>query len=226
MTPVEQTHIIEAFTFELSKCFHQEIRERQLTVLARIDPDLCAAVAAGLGLPAPEGTVAEDVSPSPALSQVVTEPGPIAGRIVGLFVRPGVDLAVVAPLRRALVAEGAVLHVLAPTGGELAADGGPVVIDRALVSTRSIEYDAMVIADGTGGFRDIKLTVLLQEMFRHCKALAALGDGEQVLRDAGIDPAAPGISTAAEMSSDFTAELIAAVGLHRAWARADLIMSA
>ena len=76
LTPLEQAHIVEAFTFELGKCYEQAIKERELQVLANVDADLCAQVAAGLGLPAPKGSPRRDVTLSPALSQVVTEPGP------------------------------------------------------------------------------------------------------------------------------------------------------
>jgi catalase len=38
---VEQVHIIEAFTFELGKCYEQAIKERELGVLANVDADLC-----------------------------------------------------------------------------------------------------------------------------------------------------------------------------------------
>ena len=54
LTPVEQGHVVTAYTFELSKCWDQTIRERQLVALANIDPDLCQRVADGLGLPAPD----------------------------------------------------------------------------------------------------------------------------------------------------------------------------
>ena len=53
LTALEQAHIVEAFTFELGKCYEQAIKERELQVLANVDADLCARVAAGLGLPAP-----------------------------------------------------------------------------------------------------------------------------------------------------------------------------
>ncbi|HEX6887610.1 MAG TPA: catalase, partial [Candidatus Nanopelagicales bacterium] len=53
MSPVEQEHIIRAYTFELGKCYEQAIRERQVLALARIDARLCREVAAGLGLPTP-----------------------------------------------------------------------------------------------------------------------------------------------------------------------------
>jgi len=51
LTPIEQTHMVEAFAFELGKVYRQDVKERELTVLANVDSDLCARVAAGLGLP-------------------------------------------------------------------------------------------------------------------------------------------------------------------------------
>ncbi len=117
MTDVEQAHIVEAFTFELGKCYEQPIRERMLGVLANVDAGLCAAVAAGLGLPAPSGTPAAMSPPSPALSQIVAAPGPIAGRVIGVVAADGADLAGISKLRRAVEAQGAVLRVLAPSGG-------------------------------------------------------------------------------------------------------------
>ena len=59
MSDVERMHIVEAFTFELGKCYEQAIKERMLSRLANVDADLCAQVAAGLGLPAPAGTPAD-----------------------------------------------------------------------------------------------------------------------------------------------------------------------
>lgn len=54
LSPVEQDHVIQAYTFELGKCYEKSIRERQLAALANVDAGLCAAVAKGLGLPAPQ----------------------------------------------------------------------------------------------------------------------------------------------------------------------------
>jgi catalase len=57
-----------------------------------------------------------------------------------------------------------------------------MTVDRTLATTRSIEFDALVVASGTTPTADIKLVVLLQEAFRHCKAVAAWGDGTAVPR--------------------------------------------
>jgi catalase len=225
MSDVEKVHIIEAFTFELGKCYEQPIRERVLTALAQVDGDLCAAVAEGLGLPAPQGTPATDTTPSPALSQIPPAPGPITGRIIGVVALPGADLGGIGKLRRAVEAQGAILRVLAPVGGVLKKGRAEQIVERTFLTARSIEFDAVVVAGGTAGLRDVKLTVLLQEAFRHCKALAAWGDGAQVLADAGIDTTAPGILLAEAVAKPFTTELVEALGLHRVWARAEHVMS-
>jgi catalase len=65
--------------------------------------------------------------------------------------------------------------------------------------------------------------VLLQEMFRHCKALAAWGSGAQVLDDAAVPAAAPGVLVAAGVDQKFTSRLIASLGLHRTWERTPMI---
>jgi catalase len=80
--------VTEAYTFELGKVYEQAIKERVLTVLARIDTELCEKVAAGLGLPVPEGKPADHLPPSPALAQVKGETFPIAGRRVGVLAGP------------------------------------------------------------------------------------------------------------------------------------------
>ena len=77
LTPLEQAHIVEAFTFELGKCYEQAIKERELAVLARgrrgpVRPGRSQ----DSGCRHPTGDPAEDVMISPALSQITTDPGP------------------------------------------------------------------------------------------------------------------------------------------------------
>jgi catalase len=225
MTPVEQAHIVEAFTFELGKVYDQAIKERELAVLANVDADLCALVAAGLGLPAPKGTPAVDVVLSPSLSQVVTVPGLIAGRKIGVVADPAADLAGVAKLRTAMKKLGADVLVIAPVGGVLTNDTGSETVQRTSLTARSVEFDAIVIADGVLPTNDIKLVIMLQEALRHCKTLAAWGSGNTILQGAGIAPGEPGIVIGTKVAKAFTDELVAALGLHRAWARADSIMA-
>jgi len=225
LTPLEQDHIVEAFTFELGKCYEQAIKERELQVLANVDADLCAQVAAGLGLPAPKGAPADDVELSEALSQVVTEPGPIAGRKIGVIADAGSDLAGIGKLRTAAEKLGASVLVIAPVGGVLGSGNRKQIVDRTLLTTRSVEFDAVVVAGSTTPTNDIKLVTLLQEAFRHCKAMAAWGDGSAILEAAGIASDGPGVLVGESVVKAFTGELFAAMGLHRAWDRASYVMA-
>jgi catalase len=225
LSPIEQAHVVEAFTFELGKVYEQAIKERELQVLANVDTDLCEQVAAGLGLPAPKGSPAEDVTVSPALVQILAEPGPIAGRKIGIIADAGSDLAGVAKLVKATAALGVTALVIAPVGGVLKSGRRSVTVDRTLATTRSIEFDALVIAAGTTPIPDIKLVVLLQEAFRHCKAIAAWGDGVALLKVARIPVKGPGLAVADDADKDFVTTLAAALGLHRAWDRGAKVMA-
>jgi catalase len=223
LTSVEQRHVIDAYTFELGKCYEQGIKERALTVLAKIDADLCIQVAAGLGLAAPAPEPVEVAAPSPALSQIKPEPFPIEGRIVGVVAAEGADLSGIATLRAALEAEGALLRVIAPHGGQITTGSDVEIVERTFATGRSIEFDAILVADGAPKDGDFRALVMLQEAFRHLKAVGAWGDGTEVLEAAGIDLGAPGVLVGKKPNAKLTAGLIAALGMHRAWDRTPLV---
>jgi catalase len=216
---------VEALTFELGKVFEQEIKERELSVLAQVDADLCEQVAAGLGLPAPQGTLIEDALESPALSQIVAEPGPVAGRKIGVIADAGSDLAGVAKLQTSAEKYGVTVLVIAPVGGVLKKGHQHIAVDRTAATARSIEFDLIVVAAGTTPSRDIKQVVMLQEALRHCKPLAYWGDGVAGLQAAGVDPDEVGVLAGKTVGKAFTDELITALGLHRVWDRAIDVMA-
>lgn len=144
LTPVEKDHVVQAFTFELGKCYEQAIKEREIQVLANVDADLCAAVATGLGMPAPEPTEAlDDVEPSPALSQL-GQTWPVDGRLVGIVVDPADEhgLDGVREVRQSVLASGIGRCSSGPHGGMLA-DGLPAL--RSFLTARSVEFDALLL---------------------------------------------------------------------------------
>ena len=113
----------------------------------------------------------------------------------------------------------------APLGGVLKSGRRSVIIERTLLTARSIEFDAVVVAAGTAPADDIKLVLLLQEAFRHCKAVGAWGDGAAVLEAAGIDLDGPGVLVSDSVDKSFVDGLTRAVGLHRVWERAIDVMA-
>ncbi|MGW4840242.1 catalase [Streptomyces globisporus] len=240
MTATEREHIIAAYTFELGKCYEQAIKERALTVLARIDSELCTQVAAGLGLPAPAGeTRLADPAPSPALSQL-GQTWPLEGRVVGIVADEAADLDGVRDVRQAVLDAKMVPLVIAPVGGQLDPDGTPVTVQRTFATARSVEFDTIVLAgtarpgtyatgagdakagDNTataeGAVADPRAVLLVNEAFRHGKAIGAWAGGGRVITAAGVPADAPGVvigSTGASVLDGIT-ELL---GAHRVWKR-------
>ncbi|MEJ5998023.1 catalase [Corynebacterium sp. H130] len=156
LTPVEQDHVASAYAFELGKCYEKAIKERALTVLARISPKLCSAVAAELGLKAPTSDEVAKVTPSKALSQL-GKTWPIDGRTVGILTADGHADDQVAALKDA----GVTPLVIAKTGG----DG----INRTYSTTRSTEFDALVIVEQP----DLpEVALLVEEAKRHFKPVS------------------------------------------------------
>ncbi|MFC8898293.1 catalase [Streptomyces cinereoruber] len=238
MTPVEREHIVAAYTFELGKCYEQAVKERQLLALANIDPELCAQVAAGLGLPAPEATQPlADVRPSPALSQVGGE-WPADGRVVGIVTDGSTDADGVRALRRAVLDAGMVPLVVAPAGGKLGDGADAITVQRTFATTRSVEFDALVLAGTPApgadaqGARDAKagepgqegaavdprLALLVSEAFRHAKAIGGWAGAESVLAAASVPTGAPGVILA-DNGEAVLSGLTPLLAKHRVWDR-------
>ncbi|MEU8264093.1 catalase [Micromonospora sp. NPDC048999] len=231
MSPVEKEHIIGAYTFELGKCYHQAIKERQLRCLANIDPVLCAQVAAGLGLPVPEQTEPlADIAPSPALSQIGRE-WPGDGRSIGIVIDPDGDLDDLDQIRLAVFAARMVPLLIAPRGGMV----GDVAVQRTFATARSVEFDALLLAGApapapnappvrdakTGTAKptqvDPRILLLVEECWRHAKAIGAWSAGTDVLDQTGV-AGSEGVVTGDSAIDVLTAvrQLMAA---HRVWQR-------
>ncbi|GAA3762801.1 catalase [Micromonospora maritima] len=231
MSPVEKEHIVRAYTFELGKCYHQAIKERQLQCLANVDPVLCEQVATGLGLPAPQPTVPlAEVQPSPALSQVGRE-WPADGRMVGIVVDADGDLDDVGEVQRAVFAAGMVPLLIAAHGGTV----GGLPVQRTFATARSVEFDAILLAgapapapdalparDAKAGAAgsptvDPRVLLLVEEAWRHAKAIGAWGAGAEVLRQTGV-AGSPGVVTGGSGGEVLTA-VQGLMAAHRVWDR-------
>ena len=237
LSPVEKDHTIQAYTFELGKCYETAIRERTLQVLANVDPDLCAGVAEGLGLPAPKPTEKlADVAPSAALSQI-GQSWPVTGRIIGIIVGDNPDLKDLHTVRKEIFAAGMVPLIIAPKAGMLT--GGrdaSLPVQRTFLTARSVEFDALLIAGGpiapghdAQASLDPKATVahaavdprvllMLAEAFRHSKTIGGWGDAVTILAAAGCPTDAPGI-VLADTPTDVLGQLTDLLGTHRVWER-------
>ncbi|MEZ5406436.1 MAG: catalase [Acidimicrobiales bacterium] len=245
MTPIEQDHIVGAFSFELGKVEVAHVRERMVRNLAEVDTELCRRVAAALGMPAPiapapsnggdgagaqpAGEAAADLDASPALSQVIDQPGPVDGRLIAVLAADGVDAAGVAILAAGATAAGARVQVVGTHLGLLQGESGaPLPAPKAFLTAQSVEFDAVVVAGGVGADELVAepyAAMFVEEAFRHHKTVAAWGEGRATLARFGVDAGddAPGVVLGGdEVDEDLVTRLLDAVGRHRHWDRASL----
>ena len=157
-TLVEQTHIGDAITFELSKVETPAIRVRIIAHLRNIDDALAQTVADGIGLkelPAaatPAVTPRDDLPISDALSILKNAPGTFKGRKLGVLITDGVDADLLDALKAALDAEGAMMELVAPTvGGVTASDGSVLAAHHQVDGGPSVLFDAVAVLPGEEG---------------------------------------------------------------------------
>ncbi len=188
-------------------------------------------MATGLGLPAPSPTVArEEVEASPALSQVGGE-WPSDGRMVGIVVDPDDDLDTVRVVRQAVFAADMVPLLIAPHGGMV----GEMPVQRTFATARSVEFDVLLLAgspppapdalparDAKAGASDTasvdpRVLLLVDECWRHAKAIGAWGAGQAALEQAGV------AGTEGVVGGDDAAAVVDEVqkrmAFHRVWER-------
>jgi catalase len=205
---VEQQHIIQALSFELSKVEIPAIRERVINLLVQISKPLAAAVADALGLqlsqipkqqlnhsiPADGNpkkfqpkTVPQTIDKSDALSMANTAKNSIVTRMIAILAADGVDEIALGNMKTALEAQGARTKIIAPKMGNIKGDKGKAIaVDQSLLTAASVLFDAVYVP---GGMKSIeRLTTepeaihFINEAFKHCKAIAADTDGKALLQ--------------------------------------------
>ncbi|MGV8993574.1 MAG: catalase [Flavobacterium sp.] len=207
LQPWEQTHVMEAYSFELGKCKHQHIQERMLWMVNEINEDLAQKVAKNIGLKVPETIVqpinqaispdcnVEDFQPgkaknyldkSPALSQNKSKFDTIATRQIAFLMADGFSNSDYDKMSTLLKNNKAMVKVIAPHGGTITSDSGKKIpVDAGIATTESVLYDAIYIPGGQKSIDALKAEKKYQkfinEALKHCKAIAADHEGEDLL---------------------------------------------
>jgi len=195
MADWERRHIVEAFRFELGKVETAEIRERMVGNLTHVDTDLAAQVAEGLGMEVPTPPAPPEQSgagghdrTSPALSQANLLPGDPSTRKVAVLAADGLDAAQVAELIAALSEHGVIAEIIGPHGGTLRGgreEGGSIEVDKALPTTASVFYDAVLVPGGDESVQTIAgnpdARRFIEEAYQHGKPIGALDSAVELL---------------------------------------------
>ncbi|WP_129358791.1 catalase [Rothia uropygioeca] len=233
LTDIEKDHVVGAYSFELGKCYETAVQKRQVENLARIDKSLCQQVADSLGLPTPDaqGLAQTGDDRSPALSQI-RGAWPVDGRVIGIVVDPQDPPEGLADLHESIVESSMVPNIVSTRGGEVS--GVPVT--KTLTTVRSVEFDAIILAgapskkaadskrqDAKTGVRagsglDPRVDLLLDESWRHGKAIGAWGPGTDALHGAGYSLDDPGIVTGSS-PDEVLRGMTDLLSKHRVWER-------
>ena len=197
-TSVEQRHIANAYTFELSKVESEAVRKRQLGHLDLIDKQLAATVAANLGMTGQAETITParapfDMEPSPALSILGKAKPTLEGRKVGILICDGCDAALVAKLKAAVENAGAAVQLVAPRVAKtVAANGAVLVADHMVSGGPSVIFDAVAIVVGAPGIDGLVANPAAvqwaSDAFHHCKVMGVVAAAQPLLDAAGAKP--------------------------------------
>jgi catalase len=236
-SPAEQTHIVNAFRFELSKVQTPAVRARVIANLANVDAMLAAGVADGLGMDLPEPSPLTSNLPqpnypvSPALSlQARKGTTGIATMRIAILVGDGSDAVGLQHIYETLRSAGAVPRLVGvQLGACKGADGSRLDVEISIEAGPSVLYDAVIVPDGAqlGNLGNSGQTYeFLRDQYRHCKPIFAWGGGAMLLKlanlpsslpDGSADPGAI-IAKTADAAGAYDA-FVAALAAHREYRR-------
>ena len=196
-TATEQSHIVNALVFELSKVETRAIRTRLISHLANIERGLADRVATGLG---EDGEIAplaaaqptrDDLPLSPKLSILERGAPPFAGRTIGCLVSDDASASLIADLEQQAADSGAQVKIIAPRiGGVTLDDGTKLAADFQLAGGPSVLFDAVVLAlseDGAAALgKDPAAITFVQDAFHHCKVIGFVPAARTLTEKAAI----------------------------------------
>jgi len=229
-TPVEQQHIISAFSFELSKVARPYIRERVVDHLIHIDISLANPVAENLGIElsdeqmhiAPPKDV-NGLKKDPSLSLYAVPSGTVKGRVVAILLSEKANAADVLVTMKALKAQGVHTKLLFARLGEITAnDGSQLPIAATFAGSPSVTVDAVIVPGGdlSSILDNGDAAYYLLEAYKHLKVIGLSGDARQFKSKLGIDAQGEeGIVEGDTVTSTFTDDFLKLLAAHRVWSR-------
>jgi len=211
LTPVEQSHLLAAASFELSKVDDLGVRERMVALWNQVDHGLASQLAANIAVAAPSQPQHRNHGRASRFLSMVDSPytpkDSCATRKVACLLADGYRAAEVAALQKALEAEGAVLVVVGSRKGKIYSEGmavpppgerpsGDPAKEQPDPSCRTVNAgftfanSKSVLFDGlalVGGAHVAELQAngnclaFVAETLKHCKAVCAAAEAVQLL---------------------------------------------
>lgn len=197
LSEIEKSHVQFAFAFELDHCEDPVVYERMAQRIADIDLTLAQNVAELVGAQIPQKAGRPNHGrKAPGLSQ--TEyPGKtptIETRRIAIIIADGYDATAYNGIVAAIKACQALPFTIAPrrtpiyAAGESKESGKGVKPDHHLEGMRSTMFDSVFVPGGADSVATLRKNGRalhwVREAFAHCKALGAVGEAVDFVRDA------------------------------------------
>ncbi len=219
MTPPEQQHIKDAFSFEVGKVKDRNVRQQVVDMFANIEHELAAYIAEKVGVTVPNKHAVDNQKSSQALSQTHFAFSP-ATRKVGVILANGFSDQEIVEILDQLTASNIQYEIISDHQGKVTGENGTdLMVNHTFTTTNAVLYDAIYAGGGkeTNQAFDRSTTEYLEEAFRHYKALGATQEGKEWLKASNIQVGAGVIEE--KGAKQFAARFIEAVAAHRHWDR-------
>ncbi|KXS12315.1 heme-dependent catalase [Gonapodya prolifera JEL478] len=186
-SPAERQHMISAAWFELGKCTDTEVRKRMVQRFNMVDNGFAREVARGIGVSPPQPANTNDGRSTSGISLDEYLPSSASGRKVAILAMDGVDVESVSAIKATLAGKGVTFDVVSSSltalSGSDAATKLPV--DKTFLTAHSTIYDGLLIPGGAQSATLLQKEGLaihfVNEAFKHCKPIAAVGSGVDVI---------------------------------------------
>ena len=247
----EQNHIVNALSFELGKVEREEIKIRVLGLLSQVDKSLVARVSDAIGVSVPKKpeqpmnrsfgadadpkkcqpkAVKQAINKSEALSMVNTRKNSIQTRQIAILAADGIDENAVDVMKKALLAEGAVVKIIAPKLGIIKGkNGNTLKVDQSFLTASSVLFDAIYIPGGATGIKTLLSETdsfqFIDETYKHCKAIALDGEAIELFKasyagkNLSNKASEKAIASKGVIINGSPKEFIKAIAQHRFWLR-------
>ncbi len=245
MSETEKNHIVDAFRFELGKVKQEAIRERMVGLLTKVNKSLAERVAKGLGIEVPKpGAITNhsfpadvdpkeyqsieadpDIPAAASLSMENTVKDTIKSRQIAILAADDVNDESLNQMQKTLKNAGAMTKIISIHLGEIQTDKSKKIkVDESFLTAASVLFDAVFVPSGKKSCSTLmaepKALEFVAEAFKHCKAIAADGEGAELLMKIDSLPKKGGKDKLPGILIDSPREdFVKAIAQHRFWER-------
>jgi catalase len=219
MSDPEKKHIIDAFSFELSKVKNISVRQQNVDLFANVNLEMAKTIARNIGVKAPLNGGSTVTKSSPALSQLNTVKS-AKTRKVAVIISDGFNGPFVQEVLSSWKTDRLVPEIISEDLGPVHGSNGVILnATQNVYTANSVLYDAVYMVRGSSKDMEFnrKVAHFLDEAFRHKKTIGASSEGKKWL-EVNHYMNQPGVIIS-DNATDFAYQFVQSVSQHRHWNR-------